>query len=200
MVRTLEVWDDQLCDVGADLVAARVALVSELQPHLSAAYEVIASDADSSTDATMTYVTSLGGAADLAASRAVWRDQLREGIEARRKDELDRGLTLVGPQRDDLLFSLGGGPAKGYASHGESWSIALAARLASLDVLRSDGDDPVLILDDVFAELDSARRRRLTQQVAGTQQVLITAAVTEDVPRELVGRQLRVARGTVTDD
>ena len=200
MVRTLEVWDDQLCDVGADLVAARVALVSELQPHLSAAYEVIASDADSSTDATMTYVTSLGGAADLAASRAVWRDQLREGIEARRKDELDRGLTLVGPQRDDLLFSLGAGPAKGYASHGESWSIALAARLASLDVLRSDGDDPVLILDDVFAELDSARRRRLTQQVAGTQQVLITAAVTEDVPRELVGRQLRVARGTVTDD
>ncbi len=200
MVRTLEVWDDQLCDVGADLVAARVALVTELQPHLSSAYEVIASDADSSTDATMTYVSSLGEAADLAASRAVWRDQLREGIEARRKDELDRGLTLVGPQRDDLLFSLGAGPAKGYASHGESWSIALAARLASLDVLRSDGDDPVLILDDVFAELDSSRRRRLTQQVAGTQQVLITAAVTEDVPRELVGRQLRVARGTVTDD
>ncbi len=200
MVRTLEVWDDQMCDVGADLVAARVALLTELQPHLSAAYELIASDTDSASDASMTYVSSLGETVDLTADRTTWREQLQAGLESRRKEELDRGLTLVGPQRDDILFSLGAGPAKGYASHGESWSIALAARLASMEVLRSDGDDPVLILDDVFAELDSARRRRLTQQVAGTDQVLITAAVTEDVPRELVGRQLRVSLGSVSDD
>jgi DNA replication and repair protein RecF len=200
MVRTLEVWDDQLCDVGADLVAARVALLSELQPHLVQAYGVIATDADSSSDASIGYVSSLGESTDLTADRAAWREQLRAGIERRRKDELDRGLTLVGPQRDDLLFTLGVGPAKGFASHGESWSLALAARLASMEVLRSDGDDPVLILDDVFAELDSARRRRLTEQVAGTDQVLITAAVTEDVPSELVGRQLRVSRGAVRDD
>jgi DNA replication and repair protein RecF len=200
MVRTLEVWDDQLCDVGADLVAARVALLSELQPHLVQAYGVIATDADSSSDASISYVSSLGESTDLTADRAAWREQLRAGIERRRKDELDRGLTLVGPQRDDLLFTLGVGPAKGFASHGESWSLALAARLASMEVLRSDGDDPVLILDDVFAELDSARRRRLTEQVAGTDQVLITAAVTEDVPSELVGRQLRVSRGAVRDD
>jgi DNA replication and repair protein RecF len=201
MVRTLEVWDDQLCDVGADLVAARVALVTELQPHLTEAYSVIASDDQgSSSHASVAYVSSLGDDVGIPVDRAAWREQLREGIERRRKDEIDRGITLVGPQRDDLLFRLGDSPAKGFASHGESWSIALAARLASMEVLRSDGDDPVLILDDVFAELDSARRRRLTEQVAATEQVLITAAVTEDVPRELVGRQLRVSRGSVTDD
>ena len=199
MVRTLEVWDDQLCEVGADLVSARVALVYELQPHMAKAYQVIATDAEgSSSDASLSYVSSLGDDVDLAADRGAWREQLRTGIEARRKDELDRGITLVGPQRDDLLFRLGAGPAKGFASHGESWSLALAARLASMEILRSDGDDPVLILDDVFAELDSARRRRLTEQVAGTEQVLITAAVTEDVPRELVGRLLRVSRGAVS--
>jgi DNA replication and repair protein RecF len=201
MVRTLEVWDDQLCDVGADLVAARVALVAELQPHLTEAYAVIASDDEgSSSHASVAYVSSLGDDVGAPVDRAAWREQLREGIERRRKDEIDRGITLVGPQRDDLLFRLGDSPAKGFASHGESWSIALAARLASMEVLRSDGDDPVLILDDVFAELDSARRRRLTEQVAATEQVLITAAVTEDVPRELVGRQLRVSRGSVSDD
>jgi DNA replication and repair protein RecF len=200
LVRTLEVWDDQLCDVGSDLIAARVGLVTELQPHLVDAYGVIASDAEGTTDASVSYVSSLGSTVEVGVDRAAWRASLSQGIAARRKEELDRGVTLVGPQRDDLLFQLGGTPAKGFASHGESWSIALAARLASMEVLRSDGDDPVLILDDVFAELDSSRRRRLTEQVAGTDQVLITAAVTEDVPRELIGRQLRVSRGAVTDD
>ena len=198
--RTLEIWDDQLCSVGADLVTARLALIGELQPHVVAAYALIASDAEGWTEASVSYASSLGGEVLLVPDRDQVERQLRDGLERRRKDELDRGVTLVGPHRDDLLFSLGEAPAKGYASHGESWSIALAARLASLEVLRSEGDDPVLILDDVFAELDAARRRRLTERVAATMQVLITAAVPEDVPHELVGRQIRVSRGSVSSE
>jgi len=198
--RTLEIWDDQLCSVGADLVTGRLALIDELRPHVAEAYALIASDAEGWTEASVAYSSSLGVDTVLVADRELVGHHLREGLERRRKDELDRGITLVGPHRDDLLFSLGAAPAKGYASHGESWSIALAARLASLEVLRAEGDDPVLILDDVFAELDAARRRRLTERVADTMQVLITAAVTEDVPRELVGRQIRVSRGSVTSE
>ena len=102
----------------------------------------------------------------------------------RRDDELDRGVTLVGPHRDDLVLSLGPMPAKGYASHGESWSFALALRLAAFELLRADGDDPVLILDDVFAELDDLRRTRLAELVAETEQVLVTAAVPRRRPRQ----------------
>ena len=202
VVRTLEVWDEQLVETGAELVAARIGLLDDLRPHLAAAYDLIAGGelADSAADVGLTYQSSVGPHVEVTTDREVWRRQLLEGIERRRKEELDRGVTLVGPQRDDLLFALGTMPAKGFASHGESWSIALALRLAGLDVLRSDGDDPVLILDDVFAELDSARRRRLTDAVVGTSQVLITAAVADDVPPELIGRRLRVSRGAVTDD
>jgi DNA replication and repair protein RecF len=133
---------------------------------------------------------------------------LADALEGRRKDELDRGITLVGPHRDDLLLTLGrlGGaasdplPVKGYASHGESWSFALALRLASYDLLRADGDDPILILDDVFAELDSDRRTQLAELVAGAEQVLVTAAVGADVPDALAGARFLVADGQVTRD
>ena len=119
-------------------------------------------------------------------------------IEARRRDELDRGITLVGPHRDDVVLSLGDLPVKGYASHGESWSFALALRLAAYDVLRADGDDPILILDDVFAELDSTRRDHLAELVATAEQVLVTAAVGDDVPELLAGARFEVAGGEVT--
>ena len=119
-------------------------------------------------------------------------------IEARRRDELDRGITLVGPHRDDVVLSLGDLPVKGYASHGESWSFALALRLAAYDVLRADGDDPILILDDVFAELDSPRRDHLAELVATAEQVLVTAAVGDDVPELLAGARFEVAGGEVT--
>jgi DNA replication and repair protein RecF len=126
--------------------------------------------------------------------------QILAALEARRRDELDRGLTLVGPHRDELVLTLGDLPVKGYASHGECWSFALALRLASYDLLRADGDDPVLILDDVFAELDSGRREQLADLVADAEQVLITAAVPEDVPAQLRGRRFTVAGGEVTLD
>ena len=115
----------------------------------------------------------------------------------RRPDEIVRGVSLVGPHRDDVLFSLGVLPAKGYASHGESWSLALALRLASFSLLRADGVEPVLVLDDVFAELDTGRRERLASVVAGAEQVLITAAVDDDVPAALAGDRLRVSGGEV---
>jgi DNA replication and repair protein RecF len=124
---------------------------------------------------------------------------LLEALGARRTDELDRGVSLVGPHRDDLLLSLGSGdgrlPVRGYASHGESWSFALALRLASYDLLRSEGDDPILILDDVFAELDTGRRDQLADLVAGAEQVLVTAAVAADVPAALAGIRYDVDDG-----
>ena len=200
MEKTLEVWDEQLAAVGGDLVAARVALIDDLRPFLSDAYALIAGGdaAVSAADVSVAYQSALGDVEALT-DRDYWRDQLLAGIERRRREELDRGITLVGPQRDDLVLGLGGMPAKGFASHGESWSIALGLRLASLEVLRADGDDPVLILDDVFAELDAPRRSRLTQRVAGCTQVLLTAAVGDDVPAELDGRRLLVTRGQVSD-
>ena len=123
-----------------------------------------------------------------------------EAIRIRQDEELNRGVTLVGPHRDDLAIRIGPVPAKGYASHGESWSIALALRLASFEVLKADGEDPVLILDDVFAELDVARRERLAQRLSNANQVIITAAVDADIPAELTGSRFRVDAGKVTHD
>jgi DNA replication and repair protein RecF len=146
-------------------------------------------------------VCSLGPDVALVADRSLLTDALLAGIEARRRDELDRGLSLVGPHRDDLLLRLGPAPAKGYASHGESWSYALALRLASYDLLRHDGSlggEPVLVLDDVFAELDVERRARLAGLVATAEQVLVTAAVEADVPEILVGDRIDVAAGAVS--
>lgn len=200
VARTLEVWDDQLASTGGELVAARIALLDDLRPHLEESYRLIAGgdDAVSAADAGIAYSAAVGPQASLVPDRDEWRDQLLAAIEQRRRDELDRGVTLVGPHRDDMAITLGGLPAKGFASHGESWSLALGLRLASLDVLRADGEEPVLILDDVFAELDAPRRRRLGQRVAGGQQVLLTAAVAEDIPAELAGRRLTVTRGQVS--
>jgi DNA replication and repair protein RecF len=123
---------------------------------------------------------------------------LLKALAGVRASELDRGVCLVGPHRDELELSIGGLPARGYASHGESWSLALALRLASFALLREDREDPVLILDDVFAELDTGRRDRLAALVAGAEQVLITAAVPADVPDVLVGARFTVRAGEVT--
>ena len=132
------------------------------------------------------------------------RDELTAALQTamgeRRSEEMARGISLVGPHRDDVALSLGPMPAKGYASHGESWSLALALRLASFQLLRADGVEPVLVLDDVFAELDTVRRERLAQAVAASEQVLVTAAVDDDVPGELHGSRFRVAGGTVVPD
>lgn len=203
---TLSVWDDHLTRTGGELLAERLALVEALRPYLARAYQMVARGAGRD-DAGLEYRPSLDigearSAPDLAAA-------LLAEVERRRGDELDRGLSLVGPHRDDLLLSLGQQgasdgqdaaqrlPVKGYASHGESWSFALALRLASYDLLRDDGDDPILILDDVFAELDTERREQLADLVAGAEQVLVTAAVAADVPKALAGVRYLVGGGEV---
>ncbi|HEX3221811.1 MAG TPA: DNA replication/repair protein RecF [Nocardioides sp.] len=196
---TLGVWDAHLARTGAEILAERLRLVADLRPYVGHAYATVARGA-TSDDAGLEYQPSLdiGDRTD----RAALTERLLEELERRRSDELDRGLSLVGPHRDELQLSLGNGeqrlPVRGYASHGESWSFALALRLASYDLVRADGDDPILILDDVFAELDTERRTQLAELVAGAEQVLVTAAVAADVPEKLAGTRYTVAGGEVT--
>jgi DNA replication and repair protein RecF len=195
---TLGVWDAHLARTGAELLAERLALVAALRPYVGNAYATVARGAGSD-DAGLDYQPSLELGDDL--DRAALTDRLLAELERRRGDELDRGLSLVGPHRDELLLTLGNGehrlPVRGYASHGEQWSFALALRLASYDLLRADGDDPILILDDVFAELDTERRAQLAELVAGAEQVLVTAAVAADVPEKLSGVRYAVGGGEV---
>ncbi|KAA1424853.1 DNA replication/repair protein RecF [Mumia zhuanghuii] len=196
-LETLDVWDGQLAAYGGELLAARLALLDELGPYLAAAYrDVAASAAAERTAAVAEYKPSFDHPD--TRDRDVLREAMAEQMRERRRDEIDRGVSLVGPHRDDVVLSLGDLPAKGYASHGESWSFALALRLASYDLLRADGDDPILILDDVFAELDRDRRSHLADRVTEAEQVLVTAAVAEDVPTGLRGRRYDVAAGTAT--
>lgn len=229
-LRTLDVWDAKLAQLGAQVLVSRARLVDQLQPHVAAAYDQV-SDGGL---ATLGYRSSLhsrteedtvalelpsavvGGHAGPSAevphlgvpAEALEQDLLA-ALGRLRPKEIERGVTLVGPHRDDLVLGLGGLPAKGYASHGESWSFALALRLASYHLLThgaegengiagwAEGSEPVLVLDDVFAELDTRRRGRLAALVGGAEQVLVTAAVPHDVPEELVGVRFDVMGGQV---
>ncbi|WP_216892021.1 DNA replication/repair protein RecF [Nocardia alni] len=193
---TLDVWDGHLAVHGAELLAQRLRLVHDLYPHLEQAYRSIAPE---SRTASIRYRSGYLPPELLDADREPQSDDvpaleqilLRE-LAAARVKELERGVCLVGPHRDDLDLMLGSAPAKGFASHGESWSFALALRLSAFELLRGMGTDPVLMLDDVFAELDRRRRAALAAVAATAEQVLITAAVPEDVPPELQARPLRV--------
>ncbi|MFB7332261.1 DNA replication/repair protein RecF [Streptomyces adustus] len=189
---TLDVWDQHLASTGAELLARRLDLVAALQPLADKAYEQLAPGGG---PVALEYRPSAAGIT--GHTREELQDQLMAALAEARKQEIERGVTLVGPQRDDLLLKLGQLPAKGYASHGESWSYALALRLASYELLRAEGNEPVLILDDVFAELDARRRERLAELVATGEQVLVTAAVDDDVPHVLAGARYAVADGTV---
>jgi len=211
---TLDAWDQSLVSYGSEIVAARIDLIERLRPHLFAAYQSIAianneprilvksslmgdavpsgwsSNADDEDDG-LEYMET--------GDRAAIEEMYRTKLAAVRPKEMERGITLVGPHRDDLVLMLGSLPAKGYASHGESWSYALALRLASIALLRAEtrSGDPVLILDDVFAELDAGRRERLAEMVLENEQVLITAAVAEDIPEKLISTVFNVSAGTV---
>ncbi|WP_030017058.1 DNA replication/repair protein RecF [Streptomyces monomycini] len=189
---TLDVWDQHLARVGAELLAQRLDLIATLQPLADKAYEQLAPGGG---PLSMEYRGSAGDRMAVASTREELYGLLTEALGAARKNEIERGVTLVGPHRDDLLLKLGQLPAKGYASHGESWSYALALRLASYDLLRGEGNEPVLVLDDVFAELDSRRRERLAELVAPGEQVLVTAAVDDDVPGVLSGARFAVSEG-----
>jgi DNA replication and repair protein RecF len=204
MAATLDAWDDQLARAGAELLAARLALVRSLRPHVAAAYAAVSGDRG---PARITYKPSFplpgpaGPEDDDPEGEQKQGDlevAMREALQQARAQELERGVCLVGPHRDELELQVGELPARGYASHGESWSLALALRLASYELLRADGEDPVLILDDVFAELDTGRRDRLATLVADAEQVIVTAAVPADVPATLTGPRFSVGGGTIT--
>ncbi len=214
---TLAVWDQHLAAAGAKLLRGRLDVLAIIEGHISDSYAGLT---DGSKPATAIYTSTVGG--DLSAEEDVGGRPLAavepnpladldlEGLQeaflaalgAQRKKELERGLTLVGPHRDDLVLGLGQAPAKGYASHGETWSLALSLRLAVYRALCEDdsrpGAKPILILDDVFAELDVSRRRKLAAVVSDAEQVIVTAAVVGDVPEELGGRVLTVGPGTVS--
>jgi DNA replication and repair protein RecF len=194
---TLDVWDTHLARAGAELLDARLTTLADLAPHVSKAYADIA---PTNNDAAAEYRASIDLSAHGSADRATLTQLLIDAMAERRAEEIQRGMSLVGPHRDEIVLSLGMLPAKGYASHGESWSFALALRLGSFHLLRADGVEPVLVLDDVFAELDAVRRVRLATGVRAAEQVLVTAAVGEDVPELLTGQRFRVAAGEVLPD
>ena len=215
---TLDVWDAHLARTGAELLVAREHLVTALRPHVENSYAAVAGDGRG--PAAIEYRRSFESqppdqaGAVLASTGQAGKDEagathgervraadqaLREALLEVRASELDRGVCLAGPHRDELELSVRGLPARGYASHGESWSLALALRLASFDLLRAGREDPVLILDDVFAELDTGRRDRLAALVAEAEQVLVTAAVPEDIPSLLTGAHFKVSAGTLTE-
>lgn len=221
---TLDVWDEHFALVAANLLAARLELLNRLRPHMAQAYDQLT---DGSKVLRATYRSTLdqseksdGVSFDIDGQPVLGEpatseeaedlslipveelaERFRAALLQNRTRELERGMSLVGPHRDELDLRLGQAPAKGYASHGESWSIALALRLASFHVLDEDkhvaGNQPILILDDVFAELDAQRRRKLAGMVAVAEQVLVTAAVGEDIPEELAGATVQVVPGGV---
>lgn len=190
-VSTLDVWDGHLAENAATLLAGRLALVEALRPYVESAYDVVA---DGAGAVAMRYEPSVETA---ATDRETLVGALLAALTDARPRELERGLTLVGPHRDELALAIGGLPVRGYASHGEGWSYALALRLACYELLASDGAEPVLILDDVFAELDSTRRGKLAGIAAAATQTLVTAAVDADVPAILRGSTYVVRHGTV---
>ncbi len=205
---TLDVWDEHLATAGAELLAARISLTGALRPLVAQAYAAVAGvDAGVSIAYRQAFSINIPGQRNGAAAAergepepdagklAAW---LREALAQARAEEIERGVCLVGPHRDELELRIGDLPARGYASHGESWSAALALRLAAFELLRQGGEDPVLLLDDVFAELDAGRRERLASVAAAAEQVLVTAAVAEDVPPVLTGARFEVAEGRVT--
>ncbi|MBU6164166.1 MAG: DNA replication/repair protein RecF [Actinomycetales bacterium] len=188
---TLAPWNEHLANFGGEIIAARLKLIRELIPHLMNSYENISVKKQPSLE----YKSNLD---NLTEDKEDNKSEILRKIEEVGFQERERGVSLVGPHRDDLLLNLGEHPVKGFASHGESWSIALSLRLASYQLLKSDGDNPILILDDVFSELDEKRRERLVALTNTAEQTLITVAVANDLPSELTGSRYQVANGLVT--
>lgn len=189
LLDTLDVWDARLAAHGAELMSARMQLINELAPEVAKAYQLVA---PGSRAAAVGYRASIALETVDGVEVASLEAEMLSALAERRHAEIERGVCLVGPHRDDLELTLGEQAAKGFASHGESWSMALALRLAAFELLRAEGSDPVLLLDDVFAELDTARRRALAAAAASAEQVLVTAAVPEDIPGGWDVKQVRI--------
>ena len=187
---SLESWDQQMASYGGEIVAARITTLNELTPIFTGVYKEISPE----KSAFITYKSSIESASAIPHENT---ERMIHKFSEVRNQEIDRGLTLVGPHRDDLLLILGDHFVKGYASHGESWSIALSLKLASYQLLQDDGLKPILILDDVFSELDEERRHRLIALANSAEQTFITVAVQSDLPPELTGKFFAVKSGSV---
>ncbi|WP_368497891.1 DNA replication/repair protein RecF [Herbiconiux sp. A18JL235] len=213
---TLELWNERLVELGAEIMAERIAVVAALAPFVREAYQAVAgSEQEPALEVVLSVLAehpesddrdedeerAAPGTTD-APSREALAEAFRTALERVARAERDRGITLCGPHRDDVSFTLNGLPAKGYASHGESWSFALALKLSCAELLRSDSStgDPIVILDDVFAELDQRRRARLADAVKDYEQVLITAAVYDDVPEALTAHTVRIRAGRIVEE
>jgi DNA replication and repair protein RecF len=192
---SLAVWDERLVATGSELLDARTALLADLEPIVAEQYAVVAgADQRVTLEAQRTI--------DEETEEAPTVERFTAALARVRRREIERGITLIGPHRDDVLLTINALPARGYASHGESWSLALALRLGAVELLRHalDTGDPIVILDDVFAELDERRRVRLADRVSRYEQVIVTAAVEADIPPALAGHVTRIRAGHVLDD
>jgi DNA replication and repair protein RecF len=191
---TLEVWDEKLASAGAEIWSERLRLVAALTPRVELAYQRLAGRDD---EVDVAYVSSVAGTAGLDPDPVKLVKALRERLVADRAREVERGVTLSGPHRDDLALALRGLPARTHASHGEAWSLALALRLGSHQLLAEEGEEPVLLMDDVFAELDRQRRDRVAEAALAAEQTIVTAAVPEELPPELNASVFHVEPGSV---
>ncbi len=183
-------WSEQLINLGAQLIAERISLINVLNPFVRQAY----ANLNEVKTASITYKSTTEGlTSNIEENINILKARLKEVSY----QEIERGISLIGPHRDDLHLQLGDFPIKGYASHGESWSMAIALRIGSFNLLKSEGNEPILILDDVFAELDSSRRIQLMSATKLAEQTIITAAVESDLPSELVTEKFYVTPGQV---
>jgi len=187
----LNPWDKQVAELGGELITLRMLALDELKPIFNQVYK----DISDTKPAEIVYKSSIENP---SLSQDENSEKIMERLVNNRGAELDRGLTLTGPHRDDLLLILGDHLVKGYASHGESWSIALSLKLATYNLLKSDGLSPILILDDVFSELDEERRERLAEIAKGADQTIITVAVENDLPKSITGTKYLVRAGAVS--
>jgi DNA replication and repair protein RecF len=190
-IQALEPWDKQVADFGGQLISLRLIGLAQLTPLFNQIYKEISNV----KPAEIIYKSSLEVISENATENS---EKIMEKLTTNRPSELERGLTLTGPHRDDLLLTLGDHQVKGYASHGESWSIALSLKLATYNLLKSDGLSPILILDDVFSELDEDRREKLAQLAKTAEQTIITVAVESDLPKSLSGDKYLVKSGSVS--
>ena len=187
----LNPWDKQVAELGGELITLRMLALDELKPIFNQVYK----DISDTKPAEIVYKSSIENP---SLNQSENSEKIMERLVNNRGAELDRGLTLTGPHRDDLLLILGDHLVKGYASHGESWSIALSLKLATYNLLKSDGLSPILILDDVFSELDEERRDRLAEIAKGADQTIITVAVENDLPKSITGTKYLVRAGVVS--
>lgn len=206
---TLEIWDDRLISLGIEIMASRASTLNLLQPHVQKAYAAIAGGEHTTQLHSIHSLTArdvdeeeLTETSLTDFDQALYTEKFKNSLATIRVKEVERGMTLLGPHRDDILLLLNGLPAKGYASHGETWTFALALKLGSAELLRAESrlGDPILMLDDVFAELDTRRRQALAQLIEDYEQVIITVAVPEDIPAELEGHHIVVERGSAVNE